>query len=182
MDGTTVYSIWNGMLRRCYSDVELRKKPSYKGVTVCKEWHKLSNFKKWFDENYIEGYQLDKDILANGDSKVYSPETCCFIPAQLNAMLTKRDRDRGDLPIGVAKHGNKFRAHVSMLGLNHQFVIGSSFDNSIDAFHAYKKYKEMEIKRRAKECFDKGEINERVYNALMEYEVKDDRCILRKAV
>ena len=182
MEGTVVYSIWSGMLRRCYSDIELRKKPSYIGVTVCDEWHSLSNFKKWFDNNYVEGYQLDKDILANGTSKVYSPDTCCFIPAQLNAMLTKRDRDRGDLPLGVTKHGNKFRAHVGILGLKHQFVIGSSFDTPMEAFQAYKKHKEYEIKRRAKECFDNGEINKRVYDALMKYEVKDDMCILKQAV
>ena len=182
MEGTVVYSIWSGMLRRCYSDIELRKKPSYIGVTVCDEWHSLSNFKKWFDDNYVEGYQLDKDILANGTSKVYSPDTCCFIPAQLNAMLTKRDRDRGDLPLGVTKHGNKFRAHVGILGLKHQFVIGSSFDTPMEAFKAYKKHKESEIKRRAKECFDNGEINKRVYDALMKYEVKDDMCILKQAV
>ena len=33
---------------------------------------------EWFNKNYIKGLHLDKDILS-GDSKIYSPETCCFV-------------------------------------------------------------------------------------------------------
>ena len=47
--------------------------------SVCEEWKHFSNFKKWFDENYIEGFDIDKDILIKGN-KVYSPEACSFVP------------------------------------------------------------------------------------------------------
>jgi len=51
---TTYYVIWNGMLRRCYSD-KYHSARTYIGCTVCDEWLLLSNFKKWFDENYVDG-------------------------------------------------------------------------------------------------------------------------------
>lgn len=73
------YSIWKAMLARCYSASHHKRYPTYSNCSVCKEWHLFSNFKKWFDENYIEGYHLDKDILVQ-DNKVYSPQTCVFIP------------------------------------------------------------------------------------------------------
>ena len=30
----------------------------------------------------LEGVLLDKDILSNGE-KIYSPETCCFVPIEI---------------------------------------------------------------------------------------------------
>lgn len=41
------------------------------------------------DENWkphMEGWHLDKDILLKGN-KVYSPETCAFVPAKINSLL-----------------------------------------------------------------------------------------------
>ena len=78
---TRQYKTWRGMLERCYSD----KSPSYKGCTVCKEWHDFQNFAKWFDENYIEGYQIDKDIKIDGN-RIYSPDACMFVSANENAV------------------------------------------------------------------------------------------------
>ena len=48
--------------------------------------------KEWFDNpvnGYKEGYSLDKDILVKGN-KIYSPETCCFVPQDVNILFTKR--------------------------------------------------------------------------------------------
>ena len=39
---------------------------------------KFSGFGKWFDDNNIDGYHLDKDIKVKGN-KVYSPDTCLFV-------------------------------------------------------------------------------------------------------
>lgn len=71
--------IWYGMFTRCYNPNYHAVEPTYKDACVCEEWWTASNFKKWFDENYVEGYQLDKDILVKGN-KVYGPNTCCFVP------------------------------------------------------------------------------------------------------
>ena len=61
---------WRYMLQRCYYEKNNRC-DNYKDCSVCDEWHRYSVFKEWFDENYIEGWCLDKDILIKGN-KVYS--------------------------------------------------------------------------------------------------------------
>ena len=83
------YTAWHAMLSRCYSKREKGINSSYIGCSVCEEWHRLSSFKEWFDKHYVEGWALDKDILVKGN-KVYSPETCCFVPQEINTMFTKR--------------------------------------------------------------------------------------------
>lgn len=80
---------WESMMRRCYSG----KYPLYENVTVCKHWHNFYNFKKWYIENYPlrtfrKNIALDKDLFAKeGVKKIYSPETCCFIPNSINAQI-----------------------------------------------------------------------------------------------
>ena len=96
-NGETIksYSVWTSMLKRCYSDKCQKKQPTYKGCCVCEEWLNYSNFKKWFNDNYyeIEGEQmnLDKDILVKGN-KIYSPETCVFVPKKINTLFVKSNK------------------------------------------------------------------------------------------
>jgi hypothetical protein len=78
------YSVWLDMLKRCYDEKYLKKQPTYEGCTVVPEWHNFQNFAKWFEENYIEGMYLDKDIIKEGN-KIYGPETCKFVTPQENA-------------------------------------------------------------------------------------------------
>lgn len=80
------YTKWTDMLCRCYSEQSLARSPAYIGVTVCDEWLNFQNFAQWYTDNVIEGYEIDKDFMRNGN-KVYSPSTCCFIPVVLNNLL-----------------------------------------------------------------------------------------------
>ena len=80
---TKEYSLWRGMLGRCYDQNHIKAFPSYKGCSVCEEWHNFQNFADWVGANYIDGHQLDKDIKVNGN-KIYSPETCLFVSATEN--------------------------------------------------------------------------------------------------
>ena len=164
----TSYSVWKYMITRCYSKRAVYS--SYKGCSVCEEWLYFSNFKKWFDENYIEGYHLDKDILVKGN-KVYSPQTCCFVPPQINTLITKHDATRGVLPIGVTTTTNmnaKYRATLRKFG---GYVSLGCFDTPEEAFAAYKTAKEEHIKEVATKHFNEGKIRENVYKALMQYSV-----------
>lgn len=78
-----IYKTWKQMLRRCYTNIG---KPEHR-ATVCFEWLKFSNFRKWYLEmNPPAGFELDKDILIRG-CKHYSPATCAFIPNWLNLTL-----------------------------------------------------------------------------------------------
>lgn len=85
---TKSYQVWTDMLRRCY-DKNRDRYVIYggRGVTVCKEWHNFQVFAEWCESNYIEGYCLDKDLV-NYKNKVYSPETCSFLPTQINSLFT----------------------------------------------------------------------------------------------
>lgn len=103
------YSHWKNMLKRVYHD----NIPAYKGVEVSKEWHMFSNFKAWFDENYIEGYVLDKDLYGG---KLYSADTCVFIPERLNLLImgvhketsgTWYDKTRGNYQAYVTANGKR---------------------------------------------------------------------------
>lgn len=97
LKGNTVsYSVWSNMLGRCYDSTNTRHYCyGAVGVTVDTEWHNFSNFLSWWEEYYIEGYQLDKDLLAAEDVKVYSSDTCCFLPARLNATISNLGKGSG---------------------------------------------------------------------------------------
>ena len=82
---TKQYKTWSGMLERCYDPKLHKKRPSYIGCTVCTEWHDFQVYAKWHDNNYVDGYHLDKDIKLKGN-KIYSPNTCMFVSASDNTV------------------------------------------------------------------------------------------------
>ena len=161
------YKHWIAMMSRCYGKVK-EKETTYIGCKVCDEWLVYRNFEKWFNQHYVEGYALDKDILVKGN-KVYSPDTCCFVPKAINNLSNKHAKDRGCLPIGITKSGRGFVARLNMV--NTRRYLGF-FKTSGEAFSVYKESKEAYIKDVAQEYYDKGLITINVYNALMNYKVE----------
>ena len=113
MENKKTYELWLNMLKRCYSDKVSAKNSTYKKSEVFNEWLNFQNFAEWYYENYyeIEGenMHLDKDILVKGN-KIYSPDTCVFVPQSINSLFIKSDKARGDLPIGVTKEHKKYSA------------------------------------------------------------------------
>ena len=83
---TKCYITWKHMLERCYSSKYHKTQPTYIGCRVCDDWKTLSKFKQWFDINYVEGFQLDKDII-DQTNKEYSPTNCMFVPKSINIWL-----------------------------------------------------------------------------------------------
>lgn len=85
------YVCWKNMLQRCYSEKYHERQPTYKDCEVCEEWHNFQNFAQWYEDNYYEipgkKMQLDKDILFS-ENKIYSPETCIFVPQNINSFFT----------------------------------------------------------------------------------------------
>ena len=118
IDGKTVmhraYSCWFEMLNRCYGEVWLSRYPSYRDCSVCSDWLTFSNFYRWWKENHIEGFELDKDIRIPGN-RVYSPESCMFVPGEINRFFGDHKRRRGAYAIGVYFRSdlNKYLASVS---------------------------------------------------------------------
>jgi|GEM_PF-772042 len=84
------YKKWQNMLQRCYDKEYHIKHPSYKKAVICDEWCNFQIFAEWFKERYdpqiMRGWALDKDLFS-GDIKIYSPDTCCFIPQIINSLL-----------------------------------------------------------------------------------------------
>lgn len=160
------YRSWYNILQRATSKERLIKYPSYRGVTVCEEWCCFENFGEWFDINYdaeiMLDWHVDKDILFKGN-KIYSPETCCFVPNEINILLTNRKSCRGNYPIGVTKYRQKFIA-----SLNGKHICVENTPE--EAFQAYKIAKEIHIKEIADKW--KGQITEKVYEALYNYQVE----------
>lgn len=115
---------------------------------------------------------LDKDILVKGN-KIYSPETCVFVPERINTLFIKKDNDRGVIPVGVRRVGNKYRARCNYIAIdnkNKRKELGT-FDTPEDAFYkGYKLFKEDYIKEMAERYKDK--IPENIYKALYRYEVE----------
>ena len=161
---------WQSMLLRGYNKKFKEKHPTYKDVTVCKEWHNFQNFAKWYDEKWKpwmdKTWNLDKDILVKGN-KIYSPETCAFVPQEINNMLLNTISYRGKQPKGVWKHGEKYCAEVMRKGAKERL---GTFDTSELAFNAYKKAKETIIKIAAEEW--RGKIEDPCYQALYNYQVE----------
>lgn len=164
------YDIWRSMLQRCYSHGFQIKNPSYKGCSVSSQWHNYQDFAQWFNEHdYSDmGYQLDKDILLP-NNKIYSPQTCCFIPRDLNVLFTSRAAASGIYPQGVHLHkqSNKYKAQISIDGKVKHLGL---FHCADEAYQVYKKAKETYVKEKTLEWKDR--IANDVFEALMQWELR----------
>lgn len=171
------YYIWYRMIDRCYNPKALSKRPTYKGCSVCDEWQCYANFEKWYEENYYDCHFggrmcVDKDILFKGN-KIYSPQTCCIIPQEINCLFTATDSLRGEYPIGVYKWKNGLNVQVNKI-INNKSTrvhVGYFGLNEVDkAFFAYKIEKEKYIKEQAEKF--KEYLPQNVYEALYNYKVE----------
>ena len=161
------FQLWKNMLKRCYSEASFKKSPSYEQCLTSETFNDYQQFKTWCNSQLgfgNTGWELDKDILVKGN-KVYSEDTCCFVPKEINLLLVKHDKGRGDYLLGVDYHKNRkqFRARCSDKHLGW-------FNTELEAFRAYKQAKEAYIKEVANKR--KDQIDPRVYEALMNYEVE----------
>lgn len=168
---TQSYSCWKRMLERCYSDKWHNKYPTYIRCYVCEEWKVFSNFEVWFKAHFHEGYDLDKDILVQGN-KMYSPSTCCFIPHRINSLLGNCAASRGEYKVGVywKKRAGKF---VAQMQQNGKYKTLGYFDSEEDAYNAYKSAKREEIKRVANEYYSNNAISAEIRDALLRYVIPE---------
>lgn len=157
------YRLWQSILNRCLKD-KRGNNECYKDCKICEEWLTYSNFKKWFDEHYVEGWQIDKDLFSL-DEKIYSPQTCCFLPNVLNCMFRSRTSARKDLdlPKGVYRVKDKFKStlYTSNCTIKHSFISVN------DALEMYNKARIEKIHSLAEKYKDKLET--RAYLKLLDF-------------
>ena len=146
---TDEYKIWHGVLQRCYDPKFHEKHSTYKDCTVEDYLLNFQHMGKWLEDNYYEvpGEKmcLDKDILCKGN-KIYSRDTCIFVPERINLLFTKRDKSRGNSPIGATPNssGNyQVRCHDEY---GKSIYLGT-YNTKEKAFQVYKQYKEKVIKK-----------------------------------
>ena len=169
---TKEYKLWTSMLVRCYSDNSKKKRPTYEGCEVSNNFKSYEYFYEWCNKQVgfgVEGFELDKDLLIKGN-KVYSEDSCVFIPTEINSLLVKRENMRGKYLIGVHWCNTKkvFVAQVSRnKGMQEHLGL---FKTELEAFNAYKIAKESFIKEQANNW--KSQIDIRAYEALMNYTVE----------
>ena len=167
------YKVWNRMLQRCYNENLRHLHQTYADCVVSDDFKYYSKFKEWAEKQIgytQDGWALDKDILVRGN-KVYSAETCAFVPNEINCLIHTGKSYRGLLPQGVVLSSNKkrYRARVSMCG---KYYDQGTFDTPEEAFMKYKEVKEVHIKEVADKY--KDVINPRVYEALYAWTINID--------
>ncbi len=171
---TKEYKLWTGMLERCYSDAPKKKNPTYIDCEVSDKFKNYEYFYEWCNKQIgfgNEGWQLDKDLLIKGN-RVYSENTCVFLPKEINQLLVKCTASRGEYLIGVSWYKTR-KAFVARVNKNKgESKYLGLFNTEIEAFNAYKKAKESFVKEQAEKW--KSQIDERAYNALMNYTVEID--------
>ena len=145
---TDEYRIWYNMLMRCYDPKIYEKYPTYKGCAVEEYLLNFQHMGEWIEENYYEvpGEKmcLDKDILHKGN-KIYSRDTCIFVPERINTLFVKCNKSRGKDPIGVSpRPSGNYLAYCNN-GYGKQIPLGT-YSTKEEAFKVYKECKEKIIK------------------------------------
>ena len=175
---TKEYDLWYNMLQRCYNGAFKKKRPTYEGCEASENFKYYEYFYEWCHKQIgfgVDGngnpFHLDKDLLVKGN-KVYSEDSCVFIPQEINSLLIKSNTSRGEYLIGVCwdKAKNAFKAQVRKNKGKSEHL--GLFKTELEAFNAYKEAKESFIKEQANKW--KCKIDDRAYNALMNYKVSID--------
>lgn len=158
------YGIWQSIIQRCYDHKFQEKHPNYKGCKIAVQWLKLSNFKKWYEDNCIKDCVLDKNLLSNDNGKTYCATSCCFVPLEI-CRFTARKTPKKYLN-GVTKHKESKR-YISRIYYDGKMQQLGYYDTEIEAHNVYLKAKAAH----ASELADKYKdvISERAYIALKNY-------------
>lgn len=170
------YILWCNMLMRCYSSHYHKNNPNYKDCAVSDNFKYYPYFKDWCNrqvgfnvkDNKGKLFHLDKDILIKGN-KVYSEDTCCFIPSIINQLIVRVEKSRGEFPIGVC-YDKRQAKYMSSMKVENGFKFIGYFSTPTQAFKGYKISKEQHIKEVANQW--KDQIDPRTYEALMNWTVE----------
>lgn len=133
-----IYLVWKAMLGRCYSVTSKKHNPSYTCEKVCDDWLYFSKFRAWVVTQDWEGKALDKDLLA-GDSPIYGPNTCVFIPQWLNVAIADRSQYNGECLPGVYWYAKtkKYNTSVS-LGMGRGVRQLGYFEDQVEAHKVWR--------------------------------------------
>lgn len=145
-DGKTILTLeasyHHNMMTRATNENYKLKFPTYKDVSVSENFKNFKFFAEWCNNQvgFGElGWVLDKDTLIEGN-KIYSENTCLFIPALINNYFVKRSKLR-DLPTGVSWSQSENCYKVYCANLNGKNKTLGRFSDIEEASEVYRSYK-----------------------------------------
>ena len=148
---------WTHMWERCNDP----NRKAYINSSVSEEWRSYQKFLEWVyteDSNYIENDEqdLDKDLFQlDVKDKIYSPDTCVFIPSELNAYMS-----------GISKRTSTKMQSLYFRG-NLLYISRNIIDETSSKYIRY--YFLEEIIKRYRNL---NELNHRAYRGLHVYNIK----------
>lgn len=132
------YVTWRNMIQRCNARCDPKKLVAkdpdcWNGMPL--EWMDFQNFAAWWDAQHESQYfssfklQIDKDLFCVW-SRLYSPDTCALLPAQINILLKYYDPAKG---VKQRKRTGKWYLTSQKYGKR---VARNSFDTMDEAYFA----------------------------------------------
>ena len=161
------YQLWSSMLNRCYNPYMLNEKTAYIDCHVDEFFHSYTNFYDWCQDQVgfdFQHYHIDKDLLSN-NGKIYSPETCLFLPRQINIAI-KPHAEGVDAP--SAPKTKIFHITITRHGITKSLGWFKTRKGSYAAYILAKKEYLKELASLYRNCIDK-----RAYDALISFDIKN---------
>ena len=170
-DTTPEYVHWSSMLTRSYYEEYHKRFPTYIGCSVDEQWHNFQEFAEWcqWQPGHNMGHVLDKDVLVQGN-KVYGPETCVFVPPELNSIIVTQVKPGKGTPAGIS-YQNSYGRYIVSCAVDGKNKNLGRYKCATEAFGVYKEFKENLVKERAEKY--KDVLDERAYQAFMNYTVPE---------
>lgn len=163
-----IYSKWFQMLQRCHTEYGKKKNPTYSEDFVCDDWLRFSVYREWCLSSGGEdkSLHLDKDILFKAN-KLYSPETCVFVPRFINNIVLCKMSSKGQHPIGVhfEKESGRFKSQANVDG---KYKNLGRYSTAKEAHKAWQKQKILNIEDSVKEYSKMDCFNTHVADSLMQ--------------
>lgn len=173
------YTMWHSMIQRCYGSKD--KSKTYNDVEISKEWHNFTNFTN--DIKQLIGYdniaeypnikfELDKDILSDKNNKIYSKETCCFIPKKLNMFFVGK-KSRLEKKYKGVYYSYKSKTFGGQANFEGTYYRKDGFHKPSDAYVWYYNVKKASLQKYFKEQF--SFVDAKVKNAMIEKLYQESR-------
>lgn len=162
---TRLGKLHNNMTQRANKEGshQMKHTPSYIGVSVSDEFSNAQAFCDWVVEQpgWELGFQLDKDLLINGNRE-YSSEACCFIPGVINQVIkVKKDTKWSQIQRMAS---GKWKV---TLNANNKSLSVGEYDTQEQGIQEYKEYRRKYVCKLAEEY--KAHISDAAYFALLRW-------------
>jgi hypothetical protein len=152
---------FNSMMYRCNKNLE-----GYEFTTISNEWHDFNNYCYWVTLNFVEGWEIDKDILSGSD-KSYSPDTCLMVPREINALF-RSSKSKYGKGVYFDKRDNKYYAQMRIDGKTKNCGSSSTAEGAHKLYVEQRKIHLQELLERYKDIENQYAYN-RLFKALQQY-------------